>query len=184
MRAQGREQPRPDTGDPIEPGRTPEWPVGLAIRHDPLGERQTYPGQPRQVGGGGSIGVDSLGGAEGPQERPNAIPMGGRRARRKGGEQLHITRRLTRSGQPPAHTLADEPQGQQEQQCTTFRGGHARRVVGLACGGGIAPARAWAKNGGVYFSSRRTSATATSPTICRLAALTLSIVSSWVCQAG
>lgn len=32
--------------------------------------------------------------------------------------------------------------------------------------------------------SRRTSATATSPTTCKLAALTLSMVSSGVCQAG
>jgi hypothetical protein len=45
MWAEGGEQPRTHAGHTVEPVGAAERPVGLAIRHNPLGERQTHSGQ-------------------------------------------------------------------------------------------------------------------------------------------
>ncbi|HEX2636710.1 MAG TPA: hypothetical protein VHL81_06250 [Gemmatimonadales bacterium] len=60
MRAQGGEQPRTHAGHTVEPVEAAEWPVGLAIRHDPLGERQTYSGQTRELLRARPVRIDAL----------------------------------------------------------------------------------------------------------------------------
>jgi hypothetical protein len=52
--------------------------VGLAIRHDPLGERQTHPGKPRELLGAGLVGIDPLVRAERAGKCQDAVAMGGR----------------------------------------------------------------------------------------------------------
>ncbi len=60
MRAQGGEQTRAHTGDTVEAVRPAKGPVGLAIRHDSLGERQTHPWQTRELLRARPIGIDAL----------------------------------------------------------------------------------------------------------------------------
>ena len=178
MRTEGREEPRTDPGDPVEPGRAAKRPVGLAIRHDPLGERQTHPGEARQLGGRRPVGVDPLIGPQGAGQGEDAVPVGDGRAGREGGEKLDLARRVIRPGRPPADALAHEPQREQQDERATLGGGHGTSYRGGPgrLGTGLCETERR------YFPSLRISATATSPTIPRLAALTLSMVSSLVCQ--
>jgi hypothetical protein len=76
MGPESGQQARPNAGNPIQSGRGAEQTPGLAIRHDLLGERETDPGKARQLGGAGLVGVDPLGRAERPAQRPDAVPMG------------------------------------------------------------------------------------------------------------
>jgi hypothetical protein len=137
--AKGGQEPRAHAGDPIEPARPSEWPVGLAIRHDPLGERQTHPGEAGQLGSRGPVGIDPLVRAKRAGQGQEAVTVGGRRARRKRAKELHLAGRVARAGEPPAHPLADEPEREQQQQRTTLGGGHRTMVAGerLPGGGGI-----------------------------------------------
>ncbi len=60
MRTEGGKQPRTHAGHTVESVGAAERPVGLAIRHDPLGERQTHSGQTCELLGPRPVGIDAL----------------------------------------------------------------------------------------------------------------------------
>ena len=127
MGAQGGEEPRADARHPVQAGRAAEWAVGLAIRHDLLGERETDPGEPGQLGGGRPVGIDPLPRPQRAAQGEDAVAVGGRRLGRQGGEELDLAGGFTGPGEPPADTLAHEPQREQQQQRAALGGGHAGR---------------------------------------------------------
>ena len=194
----------PTPGTRSSPDGAPERTPGLAIRHDSLGERETDPGEPGQLGRRGPVGVDPLIGAEGAGQGEDAVAVGGWRARRQRGQQLDLAGRLVRSREPPADALADEPEREQQDQRTALGGGHAGMVGEreLRRGGKPRTARGLKRRSGVHRReatafrapasppARPTpppSAPAPPPRRPRSAgspALTLSIVSSFVCHEG
>jgi hypothetical protein len=99
--------------------------MGLAIRHDLLGERETHPGQPGQLRGGRPVGVDPLAGAERTAQGEDAVAVCLGRLGRQGGEELDFARRVTRAGDPPADRLTDQPEREQEDESAALGGGHA-----------------------------------------------------------
>ena len=62
-----------------------------------------------------------------------------RRPGRQRFEELHLSRRVSWSGEPPADALTQQAEREKQKQCTALGGGHARRVARgrWRVGGGI-----------------------------------------------
>lgn len=122
MWTDGGQQPGADPGHPVEPGQAPERTPGLAIRHDPLGQSETYPGQPGQLLSAGPVGVDPLARAQWPGARQNAVPVRSRGSWRKRGQELHLSRRSARAPEPPANALTQEPEREKQDERAALGG--------------------------------------------------------------
>jgi hypothetical protein len=128
VRADDLEEPGADPRHPIEAVQATERTPGLAIRHDLLGERETYAGQAGEVGRGGQVGVDPLGRAQGTGSSQDAVSVCRGRAGWKRGEELDLTRCVAGPHGPPAHSLPEQPQRQEQQERATLGGRHERMV--------------------------------------------------------
>jgi hypothetical protein len=122
VRADGGQQPGPDTGHAIERLERTQRPPGLAISDDGLGQPLTHPGKPGELAGGGPVGVYPLAGAERTGQRQYAITMSQRGPGRERRQELDLSRCLSRASDPPAHALAGEPEAEEQQERAPFGG--------------------------------------------------------------
>jgi hypothetical protein len=166
-----------DPGDPVQPRQRAEWAACEAVGDDPPSEPRPHPGQPSQLIGAGPVHVDPFPRPQRPGEAPGAVALRGGVSGDEPAQGGDTARGVRRPAGAPAGEVPGDGEGEQREDGPVL-GAHRPRLA-------PAPDRpASNARAADHFAARRMSAIATSPTTCRLAALTLSIVSRGVCHEG
>ncbi len=189
VRGDAPQQSITDPGNAVEAGQGAEGTVARPVLDDPARESRAHAWQPPQLLGSGPVGIDPLPlGQRSGEVRETVAPRESGLAA-TGPEDGDGAWRRAAGNEGRAGRMSGNRKGEEQQDGTAF-GGHvahdggsrAHRRDRIAARRGGKAQRRWAPS---YFSPAfLITAIATSPTICRLCALTLSSVSSLVCQTG